>query len=51
MGLSSQMTDRELENNFLLFEMPTGEGELVDAASISEILKQSSIPMLDLVVL
>ena len=32
MGLSDPSVDPELESNFLLFETPTGEGELVDAA-------------------
>ena len=32
MGLNATNVDPELERNYLLFEMPTGEGELVDAA-------------------
>ena len=40
MGLSTQDVDLELEQNFLLFENPNGEGELVDANQINNLLKQ-----------
>lgn len=39
MGLSISADDPELESNYLVFETPTGEGELVDALQISNLLK------------
>ena len=39
MGLSIQMVDRELQQNFLLFETNDGQGELVDADQINKLLK------------
>ena len=49
MSLSSH-TDPELKMNYLLFETDRGEGELVSAAQIKNLLK-NNCPMLDLVVL
>ena len=50
MSLESE-SDPVLESNYLLFETPTGEGELVDALQISKILKQGVPQLIDLVVL
>ena len=32
MGLSFELVDHELDQNYLLFETPSGEGELLSAA-------------------
>ena len=32
MGLSTELVDHELEQNYLLFETPEGQGELINAA-------------------